>query len=770
MIYSKKKQKKKLTVSCAIDLLEREYFCKRSQLNKRYLGEVIETLREIMSRDDFNNIWSRKWINIFNGHPNIINVINNAECQAENNHSDLESSSRQAKFEITIMMVEIVNRLCRVSELIDRSKTKVYLTLRQDLAVGKDESLYQLLDDYHQLLQIIVKKNFNVGSNQEEIQAYLTLRLIAVDGVLDGRSDWRISHLTADKFHCEEYSFIYVRSGLLRNEKYEYKQYFITDRTSYWLKILSQRAKGSGDKLYLFSEAWRKAPNHKKTVRRNALNKTIESLWCQAYPGRDLPYKFDISTWIKLAQVSFEVLGSPYICIANMRNKIRGAHISISNRQDSQQRRKQNLSPGTLYGCDLILDIQNLIRIRNEYIKRKNENICKSELRNIKYTLAKEIESLIIERRKCSFFSQSIIDNANWFVWLLTNHSFDDLSLSTIMSHTCTIKNRVLLEYDIEDPRQLPKEKWEFIAESIAQDEDYSSSSRRTSLTHLQRFHAYLQSVYSDVPDVDWKSYSKRVSRTFADCPLIFPSEVDSWINNLVTDSKEWFSGVVSFHIGLRCEEIFALTALDFEDDTRLTISRSKYDTSRRTIPWKLLLPNDIYAGLKVFIEEHTKLYGLDSCIVDPNGYMEDPSTLSKALARSMEKFNLRSTKMHALRHGFASWQLVRYFMLTDSEFKEAFRRGEVCPRECHDHPWFQDESLANFALIIGGIRWYNQFKEIGACVGRSIDIVPISKILGHNSRFTTLENYCNSLPWIQRHYLNRRLARIENARWSFSE
>lgn len=161
---------------------------------------------------------------------------------------------------------------------------------------------------------------------------------------------------------------------------------------------------------------------------------------------------------------------------------------------------------------------------------------------------------------------------------------------------------------------------------------------------------------------------------------------------------------------------------------------------------------------------------GLDSPIVDPHGKMEGPSTLSKALARSMKKSKLRAPKMHALRHAFASWQLVRYFMLIDPELKVAFLEGEVCPDACDtSHVWFQDDSLADFALIIGGMRWYNDFKQNGVCIGRSIDMVYISKLLGHSSRFTTLENYCNSLPWIQRYYMNRREARIINARWSFT-
>jgi integrase len=761
---SKKKAsgKKIISVSEALDLLEQEYSKNRARLKKNHIREVIHALRDVILREDFNNIWSQKWIEKFNTHKNITNVIKKAENKAKQNCSSPEAANWQKKFEITIMMAELIMRLCRVSELTDRSKIKVYLTLRQRLAVTKDEELYQLIDCYHEMLRVLAKKNFNIGTDSDDIFPYLILRLIAIDGVCDGRADWRLSHLTIDQVFLDGFPSIHIRSGQQRNGKYEHKQYSITKRSSYWLQILSQRAKRNDDKLYLFSACWRKSAKYKNAVRRKSLKVAIETLWYQACPDRQLPVKFDATMWIKMAQISFEVLGMPYMCIANMRNQLRGAQLPEYNTQESKGFIRSGEAAPLLdrQGQDMLVRIQRLFRGFD--LKSTSEHDRKN--------LAIEIEK---EIRKTMAYAQDMpikwFHNAEWIKWLLEKKEFANLTLSTIKTHTSTISNRVLTENESSDFTTLTADGWRHLAESIACDDDYTSSSRRTSLTHLRRFHVFLRIINSGVPNIDWGSYSLRVSRHFAECAVVYPHEIDRWLHQLFTGSKEWVSAILGFYCGLRAEEIFHLTPNDFESDVRLVISRSKLDSSRRTIPVSWLIPEAIYGELLERVNQISDSHGPDSSIVDPYDKLQCPSSLSKAIGRSMKKHGLRVSKMHALRHGFASLQLIRYFMLVDPKFSRSFYKGDVCPSGCDPtHSWFQKDSLANFALVVGGMRWYNDYSQKGACIGRSIDMVPISKLLGHSNRFTSLENYMNSLQWIQRYYMNQRETRIINARWSF--
>jgi len=64
---------------------------------------------------------------------------------------------------------------------------------------------------------------------------------------------------------------------------------------------------------------------------------------------------------------------------------------------------------------------------------------------------------------------------------------------------------------------------------------------------------------------------------------------------------------------------------------------------------------------------------------------------------------------------------------------------------------------LAQFAEVMGGISWRCSFEEEGRCHGNATDMILISKLMGHASRFTTLENYTNTIGWVSRYYLRRR-------------
>jgi len=68
---------------------------------------------------------------------------------------------------------------------------------------------------------------------------------------------------------------------------------------------------------------------------------------------------------------------------------------------------------------------------------------------------------------------------------------------------------------------------------------------------------------------------------------------------------------------------------------------------------------------------------------------------------------------------------------------------------------------LANYAEVMGGAPWRLAFDEKGKSYGNATDMILISKLMGHSSRFTTLESYTNTLGWVSHYYLKRREAKL---------
>jgi len=148
--------------------------------------------------------------------------------------------------------------------------------------------------------------------------------------------------------------------------------------------------------------------------------------------------------------------------------------------------------------------------------------------------------------------------------------------------------------------------------------------------------------------------------------------------------------------------------------------------------------------------------------LLKEDGYNPVPAwKLSKQIARLLAKNSCRIQKMHALRHGFASWNLVRYYMLVDMQFRGDVRVGRFNLDLDGRHEWFSDVSLANFAEVVGGMPWRINIENGGKCISCATDFIMLSKLLGHMNRFTTLENYTNTLGWVIHYFLLRREIKI---------
>lgn len=657
---------------------------------------------------------------------------------------------RRELFRTNVALSYVLKNMMKMARLKVRKLPSVNFFPRPYLSLERTEKLIQSIDDYHMMLVELLKKSPNINTPKSEMFSNLMLAMIALDGQLSGIGDRKLSLLKKEDVHIGDISSIDIRIGKETSRPIVYKRYPISDYTASCLKFVLKRTPDDG---YLFPEEWR-VKGHKKTIRRKDLESFIANLWFKTFPHRNVPVFFDVPFWIKISAISMEELGVPYFIIANGRNKIRAAQISKGNLLTKRWTFTRGAVNG---GFTLLSEIGSLL----DEFDKKDKTV------KTKRMLVANIRSIVENTDKKVNISRNEHLIVGWLKWFLQQKKSKDITISTFRGYTSTLSNRVVpfLHGDCFD--QLKLEEWEKLIENVSTDVDYASSSRRKSIIDIRSFYTYLQGEYPNLPIVDFDDYRFRVSRDYPECPVIFPSEVEKILATLTPGSTTWLAVVFAFFCGLRCEEICHLGVDDFQAATRLVVRRSKLESSRRTVPWGWLIPEPYYQIIQSIIADH-KLKGYEFIIHDGDGFQLNNDTLSKSVGRMLIKKDATVQKLHGLRHGFASVQLFRYFMLSDSKFYADFMAGKVVAGLDPSAHLFRDEMMEKMALIIGGMPWLSAWRQKRQCPGTSTDLIPISKLLGHASRFTTIENYFNSTTWIQRYYLDQRIERIKNARWSF--
>lgn len=630
---------------------------------------------------------------------------------------------------------------------------KVNIYPRQHLAVNKDEKIIKHLSDYHTLLRNLLLKGVNFGTPSSDIFPKLILTMMALDGLTDGLADRKIASLRVNDIYLDKCNpYVAIAIG---KKKSAFKQYFIGPHTIQCLKIIKHRADKNG---CIFPPSWIQSNNHKKTERRRCLEDALHALWHDSFPKRNIPSWLNVIFWRNASRQSMEVLGVPYLCIATLNNQVRGAQLPIQT------------SNSHLLGmddCDDELEIEIEHRLLKLFVQKVKEYDKKTNLGKIKRKLKISFMFFMEEYQSSHEININEQNIAEWIIWMLDQKDFSKMTLSTFLGYIDTLKNRVVPLLYGKNFQSLSRSDWGELVENVAQNQDYMPSSRRQAMTHLSRFHAFLRIGDSRIPKIDFRSYRYRISREFAECDVIFPHEVDQLLEAFTPGSGLWLGVLFGFYCGLRCEEISYLKVKDLDDEYKMIIGRSKLKSSQRTLPYSLLIPPNHINQLRKVLA-HRKSSGDEWLVCDGTCLPISTDLLSKRVGRALKKHGCRIQKMHALRHGFASWLLVRYFMLVDDKFREGVCSGLFHPETDTKHPLFSKEMLAWYAEILGGATWVHDF-TVGNCHATSSDMVLISKLLGHINRFTTLENYTNTLGWITHFYLYQREQKIIKgpARWS---
>ena len=201
---------------------------------------------------------------------------------------------------------------------------------------------------------------------------------------------------------------------------------------------------------------------------------------------------------------------------------------------------------------------------------------------------------------------------------------------------------------------------------------------------------------------------------------------------------------ILCFFLGLRSREAVRLMLTDF-DVTRhgvlLWIRRSKTRHGIRCLPADLLIPEPYLTELVTFYHRAKERAGSSQTgplLPDDDGKVCRSAYYGQRIGKRMKKV-LTFGSPHALRHGFATWFLVR------SDFLLRGQPGQLSSSE-FDHPVFRELAMSRLSHLLFS-RPLSEVSRGERALARPISL--LSKLLGHSCPEITLSIYAHSLDWI---------------------
>ncbi|PCI02121.1 MAG: hypothetical protein COB79_02900 [Zetaproteobacteria bacterium] len=714
----------------AVQGLKEQFNKKQNELKYQHAFESFVSFEQVVTDKTFKQVWSAKHYTLF----------------AKN--LELDQKSEAYRFRANISLAYILKAFGGTKTLKGMIKTnrwpKVNFYPRPNLALNKNEYDFSDVELFERILVLLCQDSPNNRAQADELCLWLTLRLIAIEGVVIGDADKNISQLKIDDIH-ENDKAAWIGIPVGRKDIKSHKQYPVTQATIEAIKKLKRKGSKSKDVQFLFPESWRIATDKKKTKRRLLLEDKLNSLCYVVDPEHPRLGLLDMKWWIQMSRQSMEVGGIPYLCMANMSNKIRIAQLKFDSKKE---RKVQGQHLTSLVGSAELKLLRKLQSNFKSYIDIKQAN------KAVKTKLKCDLERTLVSFDGIERIPTKWKQLFDWFVFLVDSKEFSDLEVPTLYIHTYSIVNRVFEYVEADDMRSLSEENWLDLARKVSRNEMYKASTRTTAISHLRRFYDYLYNHESNVPLVHWEQANLDVHRQIAEGCFVTHGEFETLLSKVPEGSAEWVALFMSFHGGLRCEEIFNLKKQDFDDLERVPVLRSKTSAGYRVIPLASFLDSQTEKGLRKIINLTTKG---ESRILSDYESIKSPKDLSKKVSRLMAKLGHTNLSLHTFRHSFASLQLMKYFVLIEPELKEHLL-AEVpeIPRRV-----LEGSQMEELAHVFGGMKWLRSYQTLGVCHPSPTDLCDLSKLLGHTSRQTTLENYCNSFFWLQRYWVLKREAKL---------
>ena len=666
-------------------------------------------------------------------------------------------------------LLQINRMLCRVFNYLKMSAGMKVAKMppqnffpRTHQATEQDDEAFELLDEYHQILAWYQSHRPNFGTKNDTLHVDLMLILIAFDGVLRKDADYRMAYL--QKHHICLDSDARTKLPLGKRAGYEHlvRLYPIGELSQLYFKLLLPRIKKVQGKLYLFPREWRQRKKA-KVSRRVDLDDRLMEIWRIVHPDRPVPKGWNIQMWIRLGRMSCSQLGVPYMVIASLTGKLRTAHLKRKSEHPTGESALAEVNAVCEEESETVYDIKHDLMAEMLFLTVRDILLSygyKENHMGPKKAAAAEIKELMAGYSEFLEATPNVKLLLEWVVWLLAGQKYRKNKISTFLTYISVMPCRLLPIMGAKLISELSSDEWVELASYLASDMDYAASSRRQTMTHLKSLYEFLEHNLEGVPPINWDDYAFRVSKGIPEAHVVMLSEIDAVLDSLDVDDHRWVALVLAFYGGLRCEEICGLKPTDLLDGYKLQIGWSKRQTSRRSVPVGWLIPEQYWIKLLKVIK-YKQASGALRLVSEVDGGPIKPNTLGKRIARVLDENDVSVAGIHAMRHGCASWLLIRYFMLVDPNFYSKALEGNICEGISHSHPMFSNDTFAKLARVFGGSPWEYAWVNMKCCPGVPTDMAVIAMLLGHTNRFTPIENYFNSMEWVVRHYLRERNMRI---------
>lgn len=385
-------------------------------------------------------------------------------------------------------------------------------------------------------------------------------------------------------------------------------------------------------------------------------------------------------------------------------------------------------------------------------IRRMHADLSKQERRDI----------LDQVRRTTAMFEAAaaeqpsgLLDNARylllWLQWLLGRTS---LSPETILTYYK--KLQVLIFYQLQDtPITQVDDPDEFV--EIIEECMYAYDNPESQRKIKEAFRSFLKWAHRKqlVPKIPWSDSALHVYKDAKERAIVSFRDIDKLLAHITTQvehnrlsaergARFRIFCILAFFGGLRSREVVRLTVQDLVvmgPEILLWIRRSKTRHGIRLLPLHALIPDPYLTEVVDF--HHAAAQGAGPAHDMPllpgdDGQFCRSSFFGRPIGRFMKKI-LGFGSAHTLRHGFATWFLVRTDLLLHG-------RPEHLTTPEFSHVVFEPHAMAQFSFVIFG-KPLEALPHGAKAFPRPVHI--LSTLMGHACPEITLSIYAHSLDWV---------------------
>lgn len=646
--------------------------------------------------------------------------------------------------------------------------------LRPEEVNVHNQVAFELLDDFIEIRNWLVGRIKTVPREKVQLQELIITSLIAVNGVVMNNAHSNISALKKSNLHQGSlYPVLDVPYAKHLTKKPQFIRYPLLEDIERLIISLPPQ------NIWLFDGVFSPGEKLYRWSRIQKLNTWLVDLWRKVV-GFDVPVhpSWNISTFIACSSMFFTLKSSPSVAafLSKRTNYARLDSVILDEEQgvkfetDTSVNKKSAMTldseiqyasdTDAIFTLELIAEIRrvlNNVNHRSQSVKNK--------------------QSIIFEMLGIISFYESLLNRQAclrylilWLVFELSKEN-DKRRFGAYQRLWSMIPKMLVSELGGVSPLDLDKMQWIKLLEYLIHENDYSPSTQQKVKQHLKAFHDYLIEEYpNQVPNINWRHAEFRVQLDqnggiiykFSEFETLFDAagrEQDlGWILKLQA------ALVLSFLGGLRAEEICLLSKVDVPANLiHIQVWWSKTKMGRRRIPLALLLPNN-----KETKSKYSKAIKLlrDQCEFKEtllfrynDGSGVSPDVLGKRIHKLIKE-NLpkeRRVSIHGLRHGFASWLLIRYYVLQQPQILTMKGRNNNSLIPDFDHAIFAKSSQYNLVRVFNGrVAADSYLENPTSFLSKPEHFAYISRLIGHATRATTAKTYIHSMEWLAFYYLKK--------------